>query len=223
MCKPACRSGRLGFFGWIDALDFSMGISQRRTVGVLALQGDFEEHLVVFRRLGVRAVEVRTASELFECDGLVIPGGESTVMSLMLDRTGLRQKIVSFWKEKKGAIWGLCAGAIMLSRQPRVESLEKGSMGSVHPLGLMDMVVDRNAYGRQTESFAAKMVSEVVPDMEGVFIRAPRIVDVGKRGKVLATFKGDPVLVRQGRLLACTFHPELTEDARLHEYFLGMV
>lgn len=214
-------------------------------IGVLALQGDFAEHLDVFGRLGVKAVEVRTVGELMACDGLVIPGGESTVMSLLLDKTGLREGIKEFWK-KKGAVWGLCAGAIMLSRDSRVDSREVESMGAVVPLGLMDIFVERNAYGRQTESFACQLKWKSLPTssasrgargtsslagggkktdgfLEAVFIRAPKIVEVGKRVQVLATFKKNPVLVRQGRLLACTFHPELTEDSRLHNYFLGMM
>jgi pyridoxal 5'-phosphate synthase pdxT subunit len=197
-----------------------MNVSSTKAIGVLALQGDFREHIRIFGQLGVRAIEVRSAEQLFECNGLVIPGGESTTMSLLLDKLGLREKIRFFWKEKKRAIWGLCAGAILLGK----EVWEDGEESTrVESLGLMDLVVDRNSYGRQMESFCYRIREGEFKGFDAVFIRAPQILSVGKRCDVLAMYKMQPIFVRQGRLFASTFHPELTRDSCLHEFFLSVV
>jgi 5'-phosphate synthase pdxT subunit len=180
-------------------------------VGVLALQGDFEAHRRALERAGAGAVEVRTAAELAAVAGLVIPGGESTTMLKLLDREGLFGPLREFGLAKP--IFGTCAGAILLARQvthPAQASLE-----------LMDIVVERNGYGRQLDSRVARV--EAVPELAGleaVFIRAPIIRGAGPAVRVLATYQGTPVLVEQGRHLAATFHPELTADARIHRRFL---
>jgi len=169
------------------------------------LQGAFREHAQVLRRLGADVVEVRLPEDLVELDGLVIPGGESTTIMHLAREYGLEDAIRAF----PAPILGTCAGMIVLDREH---------------LGLADLEVDRNAYGRQVKSFEADV--ELVGDDEplrGVFIRAPRIRDVGADVEVLGELDGEPVLVRDGRLLLATFHPELTEDPRVHERFLELV
>jgi 5'-phosphate synthase pdxT subunit len=174
-------------------------------VGVLALQGNFREHAAMLRRLGVDAVEVRKAEQLAGLDGLVVPGGESTTFLRLMQLYGLDAAIRSF----EGPVFGTCAGMIVLDRDH---------------LGLVDIGVDRNAYGRQVASFEADLdlIGEEAP-LLGVFIRAPRVRDVGEDVEVLAEHGGEPVLVRQGRFLVASFHPELTEDTRVHELFLEAV
>jgi pyridoxal 5'-phosphate synthase pdxT subunit len=180
-------------------------MERRARIGVLALQGAFREHAQVLRRLGADVVEVRLPEDLAGLDGLVIPGGESTTIMHLARLYGLEDAIRRF----RAPILGTCAGMIVLDR--------------AH-LGLADLEVDRNAYGRQVKSFEADV--ELVGDDEplrGVFIRAPRIRDVGADVEVLGELDGEPVLVRDGRLLLATFHPELTEDPRVHERFLELV
>jgi 5'-phosphate synthase pdxT subunit len=191
-------------------------------IGVLALQGDFAEHQAVLRSLGVEAREVRLPSQLGELDGLIIPGGESTTIGKLADAYGLIQPIRQF--AGTHAIWGTCAGAIFLSRdaQRRQPLLE-----------LMDITVERNAFGRQVESFEADIqvsgIEHAEQPFHAVFIRAPLIVHAGPEVSIMASIISDhgnasPLIVaaRQGRLLATSFHPELTGDARIHRYFLGM-
>ena len=178
-------------------------------VGVLALQGDFEAHAKVLRELGAEPREVRTPAGLDGLDGLVIPGGESTVMTLGIEREGLAEPL----RRLAGAgtpVLGTCAGLIMLDRDH---------------LGLMDIVARRNAFGRQVRSFEAELD---VAGLEGgplraVFIRAPWIEEHGDEVEVLASLDGHPVAVRQGHLMAVAFHPELSGDRRLHERFLAGV
>ncbi len=158
---------------------------------------------------GAHAVEVRTAAELDAADGLVLPGGESTTMLKLLHREGLFEPLKTFGQTKP--IFGTCAGAILLATQ--VTSPEQES------LGLMDIGVQRNAYGRQLDSRVVTLPS-TLGDLEAVFIRAPIIRSVGPEVKVLATYNNDPVLAEQGRHLVATFHPELTADPRVHAYFL---
>ena len=174
-------------------------------VGVLAVQGNFREHAAMLRRLGAEVVEVRLPEELEGLDGLVIPGGESTAISRLIRLYGLEKAIQRF----RGALFGTCAGMILLDRRH---------------LGLVDLEVDRNAYGRQVASFEADLglVGETQP-LRGVFIRAPRVADVGPGVEVLAELDGEPVLLRQGRFLVASFHPELTDDTRIHERFLDLV
>jgi 5'-phosphate synthase pdxT subunit len=181
-------------------------------VGVLALQGDFEAHRKALERAGAEAVEVRTASELDSVDGLVIPGGESTTMLKLLGIENLFEPLREFGARKP--IFGTCAGAILLAN--KVSNPEQAS------LGLVDIEVQRNGYGRQLDSRVVRIQPECVDggDLEAVFIRAPIIRYVGKKAHVLASYNGDPVLVEQGRHLVATFHPELSGDARIHKLFL---
>jgi len=180
----------------------------------LALQGGFLEHLVTLRTIGVVAREVRLPNDLNDIDGLIIPGGESTTISQMMDLYELRKPISDFAK-KGSPIWGTCAGIIMLSMNNSNENPET--------LSLIDINIKRNAYGRQSESFIADLDSSIFSDQkfQGVFIRAPIIARVGKDIEVLSWLKDEsPVAVRQGSILGTTFHPELTDDYRYHKYFL---
>lgn len=189
----------------------------KKKVGILALQGDFEAHARALSRAGAEPVFVRQAADLDDADGLIIPGGESTTMLKLLRREKLLEAVAEFGRRRP--IFGTCAGAILLATQvshPEQESL-----------GLMDIGVERNAYGRQIDSHVAHLTPEVEfearthpGDMEAVFIRAPIIRRVGRQARVLANYEGCPVLVEQGPHLVATFHPELTEDARVHELFL---
>ena len=174
-------------------------------IGVLALQGAFREHAAALRKLGADVVEVRLPEDLDGLDGLVIPGGESTTIMRLAELYGLDAAIRSYG----GAIFGTCAGMIVLDRQH---------------LDVADLEVDRNAFGRQVKSFEAdvQLAGDEIP-LRGVFIRAPRIRDVGAGVDVLGELDGEPVLVRDGRLLLASFHPELTDDLRVHELFLQMV
>jgi 5'-phosphate synthase pdxT subunit len=174
-------------------------------IGVLAVQGNFREHVAMLRRLGAQAVEVRKPEELEGLDGLVMPGGESTAIGRLIEVYGLEGAIRAFDRP----VFGTCAGLIMLDREH---------------LDLVDLTVRRNAYGRQVASFEAdlELAGEDDP-LRGVFIRAPRVEATGPEVEVLAEHEGEPVLVRQGRFLAATFHPELTDDTRVHELFLEAV
>jgi 5'-phosphate synthase pdxT subunit len=169
------------------------------------VQGNFREHTSMLRRLGAEVVEVRKPEELDDLDGLVIPGGESTAIARLVRLYGLEEAIRSFERP----LFGTCAGMILLDRRH---------------LGLLDLEVSRNAYGRQVASFEADL--ELAGDDEplrGIFIRAPRVAEVGPDVEVLAELDGEPVLLRQGRVLVAAFHPELTEDTRVHERFLDLV
>lgn len=173
--------------------------------GVLALQGDFAAHLAA---LPPGAVEVRTAAAVDALDLLVLPGGESTTMLKLLDGSGIEEAVRRL-VARGGVVFGTCAGAILLAA--RVENPPQRS------LGLIDVTVERNAFGRQVDSFEAVLE----PDYPGVFIRAPRIRRVGPKVEVLARWEGEPVLVREGRVFAATFHPELTADRRVHGLVLA--
>ena len=177
----------------------------RPRIGVLALQGSFREHARSLERLGADVVEVRLPEQLDLLDGIVIPGGESTTIMQLARLYGLDESIRRF----DGAVFGTCAGMIVLDRDH---------------LGLADVVVDRNAYGRQVWSFEADVALEGddLP-LRGVFIRAPRIRELGADVEVLGEHDGEPVLVRDGRLLLAAFHPELTDDLRVHALFLDMI
>jgi pyridoxal 5'-phosphate synthase pdxT subunit len=184
------------------------------TIGVLAVQGNFREHLAVLRRLGAEAVEVRLPEQLDGLDGLVIPGGESTAIGRLIRRYGLEGAIERFDRP----IFGTCAGMILLAREA-VDGVPGQPL-----LGLLDIAVRRNGYGRQVHSFEAdlELAGDARP-LRGVFIRAPRVEEAGPEVEVLAELDGDPVLLRQGRLLVASFHPELTDDIRVHERFLQLV
>ena len=174
-------------------------------IGVLAVQGAFREHAQALRRLGAEVVEVRVPEQIEGLDGLVIPGGESTAIMRLVRLYGLEEAIRRFG----GAVLGTCAGMILLDRSH---------------LGLVDLEVERNAYGRQVASFEADL--ELPGDerpLRGVFIRAPRVRALGPGVEVLAEHRGEPVLVRDGRFLLASFHPELTDDTRVHERFLRLV
>lgn len=185
-------------------------------IGVLALQGAFREHRLMLERCGATVVEIRKPEELDEIAGLVIPGGESTTIGKLLIEWGLMDKIRD--RAAAGmAIYGTCAGMILLAKE---------IIGSDQPrLGLMDTAVRRNAFGRQRESFEAAMdVPEFGPaPVEAVFIRAPYIESAGPEVQVLAKVNDKIVIARQGKLLATAFHPELTNDDRIHRYFIGMI
>jgi 5'-phosphate synthase pdxT subunit len=190
----------------------------KKRVGVLALQGDFEAHQRALERAGAEAVQVRTADQLENLDGLVIPGGESTTMLKLLNYMDLKEPLRRFAQKKP--VFGTCAGAILLARDVTNPAQES--------FGVVDMTVERNAYGRQIDS----RVATIEPDaefqrrvgeggMEAVFIRAPIVRRTGPEVNVLAAYDGDPVLLEQGKHLIATFHPELTDDPRVHKLFLS--
>ena len=183
-------------------------------IGVLALQGAFIEHIDILQRLGVEAVPVRLPAELDGLDGLIIPGGESTTMLKLMEREGLEDAIRGF-HARGGAVFGTCAGLILLARE--VTEPDQRS------LGLLDLRAERNAFGRQIDSFEADLdVSGVAGGpMRAVFIRAPVVERAGENVDVVATFDGAPVVCRQGSVLVSSFHPELTGDDRLHQLFLS--
>jgi pyridoxal 5'-phosphate synthase pdxT subunit len=190
---------------------------RRKRVGVLALQGDFAAHQAAIGRAGAEAVAVRDAEQLRDMDGLVIPGGESTTMLKLLHYDKLFEPLARFAREKP--VFGTCAGAILLAKQVTNPAQES--------LGMMDIDVERNAYGRQLESRVTKL--DPGPEfcaraggdgLEAVFIRAPIIRRTGPSAKVLARYQGNPVLVEEGKHMVATFHPELTADSRVHALFL---
>lgn len=192
------------------------------TIGVLALQGDFIEHEAMLRRLGANAREVRSAEELRAVGGLIIPGGESTTLCRLMQDFGLYEPLRAFLRTGVPA-WGTCAGMIVLARQ---------ASGLEFPtLQVLDIDVDRNAYGRQVDSFEADLdVPALGPaPFPGIFIRAPVVASVGPAVEVLASVRDErggretPVAVQQGVFLATSFHPELTADTRFHAYFLRLV
>ncbi len=180
-------------------------VAERPRIGILAVQGNFREHAAMLRRLGADPVEVRKPDQLTGLDGLVLPGGESTTFMRLMRLYGIDEALRAFDQP----VLGTCAGMIVLDR---------------NHLGSLDVEVDRNAYGRQVASFEADLAlaGEEKP-LRGVFIRAPRVRDVGPEVEILAELDGEPVLLRQGRFLVASFHPELTDDTRVHERFLELV
>ena len=186
-------------------------------IGVLALQGDFDRHAKALERCGVQAVEVRKPAELADVDGLIMPGGESTTLLKLMDAWGFVPALEKFHAEGR-PIFGTCAGLILLARE--VDNPRQFS------LGFIDVGVERNAYGRQRESFEARgsaTLDHRATPVEMVFIRAPRIRRLGAGVETLATWRDEPVMARQGSVLVATFHPELTDDRAVHEYFCDMV
>jgi 5'-phosphate synthase pdxT subunit len=183
-------------------------------VGVLALQGDYAAHIAALTRAGARTLEVRSAADLDSVEAIVIPGGESTVMGSLLVRFGfldrLKDRILGGMP-----VFGTCAGLILLARE--IEGRDQPK------LGLLDVKVRRNAYGTQVDSFRTTLKTAVpgAEEIEGVFIRAPKIIEMGSNVEVLAREGEDPVLVRQGSILAASFHPELNLPSAVHEWFLG--
>jgi 5'-phosphate synthase pdxT subunit len=191
-----------------------------KKVGVLSLQGDFAAHGEALSRAGAEPVFVRETAQFDEISGLIIPGGESTTMLKLLHYEGLLERLKQFGRHKP--IFGTCAGAILMAGEVSNPAQES--------LGLMDIGVERNAYGRQVDSRVTRInaepefASRTAPGkLEAVFIRAPIIRRLGRDATVLARYQGDPVLVAQGRHLAATFHPELTSDLRVHEFFMEML
>ena len=191
-----------------------MSIKNRPRIGVLAIQGDFAAHAQALEEAGADAVEVRSPEELNDLDGLILPGGESTTMLKFLERRGFFDKLKDYCG--RHPVLATCAGTILLAKEVR------------HPpqrsLGVLDATVERNAYGRQIDSSIENSETSLPGgELEMVFIRAPRILDAGPAVEVLARRDGFPTLVRQGNLLASTFHPELSQDRRVHRAFVEMV
>jgi len=188
-----------------------------KRAGVLALQGDFEAHRKALQRAGAAAVDVRTAADLDGIDGLVIPGGESTTMLRILKDEALLEPLARFGRERP--IFGTCAGAILLATEVSNPAQES--------LGLVDMAIERNAYGRQLDSRVVRLMPQDEfllrtgsGELETVFIRAPIVRRIGPGARVYLRYNGDPVLVADGRHLVATFHPELTADSRIHRLFV---
>ncbi len=185
------------------------------TVGVLALQGDYEAHKKQLESLAVKAREVRLAGDLKNLDALIIPGGETTTMDKLINRFKLRQPLINFCRSKP--VFGTCAGLILLSK--KIEDNQSG----VEPFGLIDIDVLRNGYGRQIFSFEEDInlnLNNGKSQMAATFIRAPKITRIGRGVKVLGKFKNEPVLISQNKVLASSFHAELGQDTTLLRYFL---
>ncbi|WP_047153835.1 pyridoxal 5'-phosphate synthase glutaminase subunit PdxT [Aneurinibacillus tyrosinisolvens] len=184
-------------------------------IGVLALQGAVAEHIRLLEKAGAEAIAVKKVSQLEEIDGLVLPGGESTAIGKLMKKYGFDHALKEFSEQKK-PIFGTCAGLIILAG-------EIDGQDWVH-LGLMNMKVARNAFGRQRESFETSLpIPRVAEDFQAVFIRAPLILEVGNNVDIIARYKGEIVAAQQEHLLCASFHPELTDDGRMHSYFLQLV
>ena len=185
-------------------------------IGVLAVQGDFLEHRNMLDSIGIESVEVRLPEQLENIDGLIIPGGESTTIVQLIDIYEMRQPLVE--KVRKGlAVWGTCAGMIVIAKHLKDKR--------PNPLGLMDIEVSRNAFGRQIDSFETNLDINGMdgPPMHAIFIRAPLVTEIGNGVEILAEVdQGKPVAVKQNRILATSFHPELTEDPRMHTMFANI-
>jgi 5'-phosphate synthase pdxT subunit len=193
-----------------------MAISKAKTIGVLALQGDYAAHEKQLNLLGAKTVEVRLPIDLEGLDALILPGGESTTMDKLIDRFGLRQPLTDFCKSKP--VWGTCAGMIMLSK--KIEN----NQSHVTPLGILDIDVLRNGYGRQVFSFEDKIdvsLGNGTAKLAATFIRAPKITRLGKDVKVLGELLNEPVLIIQKNILASSFHTELGNDTTLLKYFIS--
>ena len=188
-------------------------------IAVLAMQGDFAEHIHALKKLGADAIEARTPADIDSADGIIIPGGESTTMTKLMKEYGIWDSLKQAHAKGK-AIWGTCAGMIIAS---------KAIVGQDRPqesLGLIDVDAQRNAYGRQLDSFEENVQSSAIKGgpFHAVFIRAPILKRVGSKVEVVAkTADGAPIAVREGNVLATSFHPELTEDTRFHAYFLTLI
>lgn len=184
-------------------------------IGVLALQGAFAKHVKMLQSLGVEAIEVRKPEQLAACDGLIIPGGESTTMMKQMQFIHFIEPLKQFGKEKP--LFGTCAGLILMSKEIVSDQMS--------PFGFLDISVERNAFGRQVESFKAEVKVELSSGkphpFQAVFIRAPRIRKWEPTVQVLAEYEGEPILVQQGKHLGATFHPELTGDSSIHAYFIS--
>ncbi|MBS4167761.1 pyridoxal 5'-phosphate synthase glutaminase subunit PdxT [Parachlamydia sp. AcF125] len=185
-------------------------------IGVLALQGAFAKHREMLHTLSIPTKEVRTPQDLQDCDGLIIPGGESTTISKQIDSIHLHESILEFAKKKP--LFGTCAGLILMASE-----IDKGE---INPLRLLDISVQRNAYGRQIESFETEVeifLGKSKQTFSAIFIRAPLIKSYGAQVEVLSSFNNTPILVQQGHHLAATFHPELSQHTAIHRYFFKLV
>ena len=183
-----------------------------KQIGVLGLQGAYAKHLAVLQQLDVQAVDVRKPGDLEECHGLIIPGGESTTMTKLINEIDMHDALLKFSVDRP--VFGTCAGMILMAA--------KVDDGRVKTLNLLDIEVERNAYGRQVDSFIDELdvtTNGQAFSMRGVFIRAPRIKNMGDGVEVLASVNGEPVLVQEGHHMAAAFHPELTGETRIHNYF----
>lgn len=184
-------------------------------IGILALQGNFREHMKILESIGAKAMEVRNSNDLQECSALIIPGGESTTMARLLETSGLGMEIRR--RVKKGMpLYGTCAGAILCARKIAGEK-------RFRPLGIIDIEVKRNDYGRQVDSFEAEVDVHGAGKVNGVFIRAPRILKFGKKAEVLASIGNEPVLVKQGNVIVGTFHPETEGNTYLHKFLTALI
>jgi len=192
-----------------------------KRVAVVAMQGDFEKHVTMLRTLGADAFTARTPAEVDSADGVILPGGESTTIGKLLARYGVDEAIRNAAAQQK-PIYGTCAGMILLARGIAEGTGERGGQPT---LGLLDITVQRNAFGRQVDSFEADVDVPVVgvDPVHAVFIRAPIVVDAGVGVETLATIDGKTVFVKQGSILGSSFHPELTGDDRVHRYFLSLI
>ena len=186
------------------------------TIGVLALQGAVEPHIKMLRRLGVDAIAIRFPEEIDKIDGLIIPGGESTTVGKLMARYGIDKKIIDRAKEGM-PVMGTCTGMILLAKEIVGSNQQR--------LGLMNCTILRNAFGRQVDSFEANLKIAQIgePEFRAVFIRAPYALETGENVNILAQCAGRAVLIKQDNLLGCAFHPELTDDTRVHEYFVQLV
>lgn len=201
---------KVASFGRINCLAHA---SHALRIGVLNIQGSVEEHLAMLKKIGAHAVAVKSKKNLDGVDGLIIPGGESTTIGKLLKLYGLDREIR---RRKSLVIWGSCAGAILLAKKIRNRRPDA--------LGLIDIDIARNAYGRQLDSFEAEIsVPALKKKIPAVFIRAPRVKKASLKVKVLAEYRGEPVMLRQENLLVTMFHPELTNDESVHQYFLDLV
>ena len=185
-------------------------------LGVLDIQGSVEEHLSALKRLNVPTVAIKTLAELDQVDGLIIPGGESTTIGKLMKRFGLDEAIRRRVHAGSLALFGTCAGAILMAK--------KDQNGAPDTLGLMNIDIERNAYGRQLDSFETELFAPELNanDLHAVFIRAPRIRGTSVGVKTLAHYENEPVMLRENNLLVSTFHPELTDDLRVHQYFVAL-
>ena len=184
-------------------------------IGVLALQGAVSEHMYAIEKCGAESIEVKSTSDLERIDGLILPGGESTAMRRLIDRYEMLKPLQAFAAAGK-PMFGTCAGLILLAKN-------LVSYSTSH-IGVLDVTVERNSFGRQVDSFETEIaIQDIASDFPAVFIRAPHIVEVSEHVDILAFFEDRIVMARQGHLLGCSFHPELTADFRITDYFVGMV
>jgi 5'-phosphate synthase pdxT subunit len=193
-----------------------MAEERRLRIGVLALQGDFEAHQKMLTLLGVEALPVRSPKEILAADALIIPGGESTTIGKLIQRFGVDEAILQRVTEDRMPLYGTCAGLILMAKE--IEESDQLR------LGVMDVAVARNAFGRQVDSFEANIALPEIgePPVRGVFIRAPYVTKAADSVRILGRFEEKIVAVRQGHLLGTAFHPELTDDTRVHAYFVAM-